>query len=104
MDLPPSAPLSQLFALQYETFFFFPPPPELPAAPSETVFTPWCRSLGKSVLTKLAVRSPLRLFCQWQKYKLQHFFSRGFCQIQAVLCEAVCGMDVELGAEKEICS
>lgn len=102
MDLPPSAPLSQLFALQYETFF---PPPKLPAAPSETLFTPWCHSLRKSVLAKLAVRSPLRLFFQWQKYKLQHFCSRGFCQIQASLCEAESvAWIVGLGAEKEICS
>ena len=45
---------------QYETFFFsF---PKLSAAPSKTGFTPWCHSLGRSVLSKIAVRSPFRLF------------------------------------------
>lgn len=89
-------------------FFFFPlPPPKLSAAPSKTGFTPWHHSLGRSVLTKIAVRSPFRLFFCWQKYKpLQHFCSQGFCQTQAVLCEAESmARIVGLGAERpEVCS
>ena len=60
MDLPPSAQRSHLFTFPVWDFFFsF---PKLSAAPSKTGFTPWCHSLGRSVLSKIAVRSPFRLF------------------------------------------